>query len=207
MSIEAQFKNLQQLVDESEKVRQTERYRNASSHLKDLYDRAIAMGQEVLDAQEEQLHPKIMAELTIQTINNAKRTLNGKSVPVAENAAEQPAAKASKASSQPSKAPQQSSKQAEQSTAQEEQASVPVFTAKATTVPLRDEKEQSTSLGPAPTITFYPAGQATLTFYPAHVVPTPKEQEHQEQQNVNRHQSAWRAIWHGLKQSLGLGRK
>ncbi len=79
MSAKTDFAKLGKLVTESKTVRQSYRYQNASKHSRNIYDQAITMGQSVLDDQADpKMHPEVMAELTVQTINNAKRTLDGK---------------------------------------------------------------------------------------------------------------------------------
>lgn len=79
MSAKTDFAKLGKLVTESKTVHQSYRYQNASKHSRDIYDQAIAMGQSVLNDQSDpKMYPEIMAGLAIQTINNAKRTLDGK---------------------------------------------------------------------------------------------------------------------------------
>jgi hypothetical protein len=79
MSSDIHFEELQRLLDESKNVRQTYRYQNASAHSRSIYDQAIAMGRDILrEKDDREMQPEIMAELTVQTINNAKKTLDGK---------------------------------------------------------------------------------------------------------------------------------
>lgn len=79
MSAKTDFAKLGKLVTESKTVHQSYRYQNASKHSRNIYDQAIAMGQSVLNDQSDpKMYPEIMAGLAIQTINNAKRTLDGK---------------------------------------------------------------------------------------------------------------------------------
>lgn len=79
MSSDIHYEELQRLVDEDKNVRQTYRYQNASAHSRSIYDQSIAMGRDILgEKNEREMQPEIMAELAVQTINNAKKTLDGK---------------------------------------------------------------------------------------------------------------------------------
>lgn len=79
MSSDIHYEELQRLVDEDKNVRQTYRYQNASTHSRSIYDQSIAMGRDILgEKNDREMQPEIMAELAVQTINNAKKTLDGK---------------------------------------------------------------------------------------------------------------------------------
>jgi hypothetical protein len=79
MSSDIHYEELQRLVDEDKNVRQTYRYQNASAHSRSIYDQSIAMGRDILgEKNDREMQPEIMAELAVQTINNAKKTLDGK---------------------------------------------------------------------------------------------------------------------------------